>query len=182
VRQPNGTVVKLPGLKASTGYPSTAADLFCEGQAGMNGVAVDPSFVSDRFICVYSTSSLTAPGTNRVRRVKVNEAVTAVSDRIDIVTDIQYTSHASNHPVGGPDAHRWQGAIHRSRRQGRTRQWRAGGLRPSRLHLRPSQPARHCLPVRHQPAVHDPWRNAGSDFQRYPPARLRCFIGTCRWP
>jgi hypothetical protein len=66
VRQPNGTVVKLLGMKDSTGYASTAGDLFCEGQAGMNGVAVDPNFASNRFICVYSTSSLTAPGTNRV--------------------------------------------------------------------------------------------------------------------
>jgi hypothetical protein len=65
VRQPNGTMVKLLGMKDSKRYASTAGDLFCEGQAGMNGVAVDPSFVSDRFICVYSTSSLTAPGDQR---------------------------------------------------------------------------------------------------------------------
>ena len=61
VRQPNGTVVKLLGMKDSKGYASTANDLFCEGQAGMTGVAVDPNFASNRFIYVYSTSSLTAP-------------------------------------------------------------------------------------------------------------------------
>lgn len=105
VRQPNGTVVKLLGMKDAKGYASTASDLFCEGQAGMNGVAVDPNFASNRFIYVYSASSLTAPGTNRVMRLKVNESVTAVSDRVDIVTDIQYKPRASNHPFGGPGAH-----------------------------------------------------------------------------
>lgn len=105
VRQPDGKVVKLLGMKDAKGYASTAGDLFCEGQAGMNGVAVDPNFASNRFIYVYSTSSLTAPGTNRVLRLKVNDTATAVSDRVDIVTDIQYKPRASNHPFGGPGAH-----------------------------------------------------------------------------
>ena len=105
VRQSDGKVVKLLGMKDAKGYASTAGDLFCEGQAGMNGVAVDPNFASNRFIYVYSTSSLTAPGTNRVLRLKVNDTVTAVSDRVDIVTDIQYKPRASNHPFGGPGAH-----------------------------------------------------------------------------
>ena len=61
VRQPGGAVAKLLGMKDAKGYASTANDLFCEGQAGMAGVAVDPSFASNRFIYVYSTSSLTAP-------------------------------------------------------------------------------------------------------------------------
>ncbi len=105
VRQPNGTVVKLMGMKDSKGYASTASDLFCEGQAGMSGVAVDPSFASNRFIYVYSTSSLTAPGTNRLMRMKLNDGHTAVSDRVDIVTDVQYKPRASDHPFGGPGAH-----------------------------------------------------------------------------
>ncbi len=85
VRQPGGTVVKLLGMKDAKGYASSAGDLFCEGQAGMAGVAVDPNFASNRFIYVYSTSSLTAPGTNRVLRFKVSDNATAVSDRTDIV-------------------------------------------------------------------------------------------------
>ena len=105
VRQPSGAVVKLLGMKDSKGYASTANDLFCEGQAGMQGVAVDPNFASNRFIYVYSTSSMTAPGTNRVMRLKVNDGVTAVSDRVDIVADIQYKPRASDHPFGGPGAH-----------------------------------------------------------------------------
>lgn len=43
VRQAGGTVVKLLGIKDSKGYPATASDLFCEGQAGVSGVAVDPT-------------------------------------------------------------------------------------------------------------------------------------------
>jgi aldose sugar dehydrogenase len=48
---------------------------------------------------------LTAPGTNRVIRLKVNDNATTVSDRTDIVTDIQYKPRASDHPFGGPGAH-----------------------------------------------------------------------------
>jgi glucose/arabinose dehydrogenase len=98
-------VVKLLGMKDSKGYASTANDLFCEGQAGMQGIAVDPDFARNRFIYVYATSSLTAPGTNRVLRLKVNDAVTAVSGRVDIVTDIPYKEKANDLPFGGPGAH-----------------------------------------------------------------------------
>lgn len=105
VRQTGGNVAKLLGMKDAKGYPASAGDLFCEGQAGMMGVAVDPGFASNRFIYVYSTSSMTAPGTNRVMRLKVNDSLTAVSDRVDIVADIPYKPRASDHPFGGPGAH-----------------------------------------------------------------------------
>ncbi len=105
VRQPGGNVVKLLGMKDAKGYALSAGDLFCEGQAGMMGVAVDPNFASNRFIYVYSTSSLTAPGTNRVMRFRVNSNATAVSERRDIVADIPYKPRASDHPFGGPGAH-----------------------------------------------------------------------------
>jgi aldose sugar dehydrogenase len=105
VRNSSGNVVKLLGMKDSKGYASTANDLFCEGQAGMSGVAVDPNFASNRFIYVYSASSLTAPGTNRVMRLKLNAEMTGVTDRNDIVTDIPYKPRASDHPFGGPGAH-----------------------------------------------------------------------------
>ncbi len=105
VRQAGGNVVKLLGMKDAKGYASTASDLFCEGQAGMSGLALDPDFASNRFIYVFSASSLTAPGSNRVMRLKVNDSATAVSDRTDIVTDIPYKPRASDHPFGGPGAH-----------------------------------------------------------------------------
>ena len=105
VRSASGTVTKLLGMKDSKEYDTTAADLFCEGQAGMNGVAVDPDFAKNRFIYVYSASNMTAPGTNRVMRFVVNAENTKLSDRKDIVTDIAYKPVASDHPFGGPGAH-----------------------------------------------------------------------------
>src|SRR3712207_4748653 len=50
VRLPSGTVVPLLGIKDSKGYPQTASDLFCSGQAGMSGVAIDPDFATNRYI------------------------------------------------------------------------------------------------------------------------------------
>jgi glucose/arabinose dehydrogenase len=71
----------------------------------MMGVAVDPNFAQNRRIYVYSTSSLTAPGGNRVMRLTVNADFTNVADRTDIVDDIVYKPKASDHPFGGPGAH-----------------------------------------------------------------------------
>ncbi|RDC75485.1 PQQ-dependent sugar dehydrogenase [Rhodovulum sp. 12E13] len=105
VRMPTGEVTPLLGMTGTEGYPETADDLFCEGQAGMQGVAIDPNFSENRQIYVYSTSSMTAPGTNRVLRMTVNEDFTGVSDRTDIVEDISYKPEASDQPFGGPGAH-----------------------------------------------------------------------------
>lgn len=105
VRMPSGDVNKLLGMKDSKDYPSTGNDLFCEGQAGMQGVAIDPEFDDNRLIYVYSTSSNPAPGVNRVMRLKVSDDFSGVSDRTDIVDDIQYKPKATDHPFGGPGAH-----------------------------------------------------------------------------
>jgi len=53
VRMPSGKINKLLGMKDSKGYAATASDLFCEGQAGMQGVAVDPDFSKNRQIYVW---------------------------------------------------------------------------------------------------------------------------------
>lgn len=105
VRLPNGTVNKLHGLGGTTGYAASSADLFCDGQAGMMGVAVDPEFAKNRLIYVYSSSKLNDKLGNRVMRMKVNDAFSAVSDRTDIVADIGYKPVATKHPFGGPGAH-----------------------------------------------------------------------------
>ena len=105
VRLPSGDVNALLGMGGSEGYATTADDLFCEGQAGMNGVAIDPGFAENRTIYVYSASNMTAPGTNRVMRFTVGEDLTSVADRTDIVDDIPYKPAASDHPFGGPGAH-----------------------------------------------------------------------------
>lgn len=105
VRMPDGTVNALYGMGGVDGYASKGDDLFCEGQAGMMGVAFDPEFSQNRRIYVYSTSNMTAPGTNRLMRMVVNDDFTGVADRTDIVDDVQYKPLASDHPFGGPGAH-----------------------------------------------------------------------------
>ena len=105
VRMPDGSVNALYGMGDVDGYASNGNDLFCEGQAGMMGVAFDPAFAENRRIYVYSTSNITAPGTNRLMRMEVNDDFTAVSGRTDIVDDVEYKPLASDHPFGGPGAH-----------------------------------------------------------------------------
>lgn len=102
---PSGEVNALLGMNGTDGYAETAEDLFCEGQAGMNGVAVDPDFATNRTIYVYSTSSLSDPPTNRVMRMTVSDDLSSVAERTDIIDDIPYKPQASDHPFGGPGAH-----------------------------------------------------------------------------
>ena len=68
VRLTSGDVNALLGMTGTDGYASTADDLFCEGQAGMMGVEIDPDFADNRFIYVYSTLSRTSR-TSRLRPV-----------------------------------------------------------------------------------------------------------------
>lgn len=105
VRLPDGTVNALYGVGETEGYASNGTDLFCEGQAGMMGVAFDPDFETNRRIYVYSTSNMSEPHTNRLMRFALSEDFTQVSDRTDIVDDVPYKMAASNHPFGGPGAH-----------------------------------------------------------------------------
>lgn len=105
IRLPSGTVNRLVGMKDSEVYADSMPDLFCDGQAGMNGVAVDPDFAKNRYVYVYSTSSKSNPQTNRVIRLKVNADLSKTSDRTDIVDDIPYKTAASDHPFGSSGAH-----------------------------------------------------------------------------
>jgi glucose/arabinose dehydrogenase len=104
-RMPSGEVMPLLGMTGTEGYPATADDLFCEGQAGMMGVEVDPDFENNRRIYVYSTSNMSDPHTNRLMRLTVADDFSGVSDRTDIVDDVPYKMAASDHPFGGPGAH-----------------------------------------------------------------------------
>ena len=105
VQLPSGTVNKLHGIGGSNGYSSSSADLFCDGQAGMMGVATDPEFQKNRLIYVFSSSKLNDKLVNRVMRFKIDESLSNVSDRTDIVADIGYKPKATKHPFGGPGAH-----------------------------------------------------------------------------
>ncbi|MEM7635370.1 MAG: PQQ-dependent sugar dehydrogenase [Pseudomonadota bacterium] len=105
VRMPSGETKALLGMGGVDGYASQADDLFCEGQAGMMGVAVDPKFSDNRRIYVYSTSKMSTPHTNRLMRLVVSDDFSNVSERTDIVEDVPYKMKASDHPFGGPGAH-----------------------------------------------------------------------------
>ena len=105
VMMPGGETKALLGMGGVEGYNSTADDLFCEGQAGMMGVAVDPDFDDNRRIYVYSTSNMSTPHTNRLMRFEVSDDFSSVSERTDIVDDVPYKMKASDHPFGGPGAH-----------------------------------------------------------------------------
>lgn len=105
VRLPSGDMKKLIGMEDSEGYATLENDLFCDGQAGMMGVAVDPKFAENRTIYVYSSSKKADPITNRLMRFKVADDFSTVSDRTDIVEDVPYKQKASQHPFGGAGAH-----------------------------------------------------------------------------
>ena len=55
IRQASGTVTRLFGTAGSS---LVANDLFCEGQSGVHGVAVDPQFAANRYVYVYMASNL----------------------------------------------------------------------------------------------------------------------------
>ncbi|MDQ7734129.1 PQQ-dependent sugar dehydrogenase [Halomonas sp. SpR1] len=105
VRLPDGEVEHLLGMEGTDNYATTADDLVCEGQAGMNGVAVDPDFDENRTVYVYSASNMSEPRTNRVLRMTVSSDFAEVSDRTDIVDDIPYKPAATDHPFGDAGAH-----------------------------------------------------------------------------
>jgi aldose sugar dehydrogenase len=87
VRTPGGTVRHLFGTR---GANLEADDLFCQGQSGMLGVALDPEFAANRRVYVYMASDAAGSKTNRVVRLIVDEAYAVVADRVDIVADISY--------------------------------------------------------------------------------------------
>ncbi len=105
VMMPSGETTALLGMGGVDGYAAAADDLFCDGQAGMMGVAVDPGFAENRRIYVYSTSNMSDPHTNRLMRLVVSEDFSTVSDRIDIVDDVPYKMSPTDHPFGGSGAH-----------------------------------------------------------------------------
>lgn len=115
VRMPDGSVSNIYGMKGSSGYSSSGDDLFCEGQAGMMGVAADRHFDQNRRLYVASTSdkyhgagcknNFERCDGNIVMRLTLSEDLKSVVDRTDIITDIQYKPFASDQPFGGPGAH-----------------------------------------------------------------------------
>ena len=100
VRHPDGSISRLFGTAGSS---LVATDLACVGQSGVNGVALDPAFASNRTIYVYMLSTISTPNTNRVVRLVLNSGYTTASARTDIVTDIAFKQNAN--AVAGAGAH-----------------------------------------------------------------------------
>jgi glucose/arabinose dehydrogenase len=101
VRRANGVIVRLFGVAGSA---LVARDFFCYGQSGMNGVALDPAFATNRTIYVFMLSDLTtAPRRNRVVRLQLDAGYTMASARNDIVPDIAFKDVAND--LGGPGSH-----------------------------------------------------------------------------
>jgi glucose/arabinose dehydrogenase len=99
---------------ASSGTVRTLAvpsDVVAQSEGGMLGVAIDPAFATNRrvFTCFMSNRS----GTLDVRLVRwrMNTAVTALTDRVDIVTGIPVSTgrHSGCRPRFGPDGRIWMG-------------------------------------------------------------------------
>jgi glucose/arabinose dehydrogenase len=109
VRLPSGNVNKLLGVGGSAGYPAVKNDLFCDGQAGVQGVAIDPDFSKNRYVYLFSSSkggNRTYGGYNNiVMRMKVNPSLDGIFDIVEIINDLGYKPLKSNHPFGGPGAH-----------------------------------------------------------------------------
>lgn len=100
VRKTDGSLVHLFG---TTGASLVANDLFCQGQSGANGIALDPQFESNRYIYMYMSSSLSTPRSNRVVRLRVAANLNSVSERTDIITDISYKNSSTS--WGGAGSH-----------------------------------------------------------------------------
>ena len=90
--------------------------LFCRGTSPDDGCRGRPQFRQESAACTLrqpqsSTTALAARVTlnvvtgNIVMRLTLSEDLKSVTDRTDIVTDIQYKPFESNQPFGGPGAH-----------------------------------------------------------------------------
>ncbi|CAN5500453.1 PQQ-dependent sugar dehydrogenase [soil metagenome] len=101
--------------KAVPGHPivtlAEPSDVVVSSEGGMLGIAVDPNFASNRRI--YACFQSNKGGSNDVRlvRFRINEAVTALVDRTDLVTGLPTTSgrHTGCRPRFGPDGNIWMG-------------------------------------------------------------------------
>ena len=100
VRLPDG---KVRWLFGTSGAALEAGDLFCQGQSGMLGVALDPDFKDNRYVYVCMASNIKNIKTNRVVRLTVDADYTRVGLRLDIVTDIPFKQSVNF--WGRPGAH-----------------------------------------------------------------------------
>ncbi len=104
-----GTISKLQGGKKVVVH--TVANVYARGEGGLLGMVVDPEFNENRFIyACYSTAQDV-----RVSRWVVNEDATALTDQVNIVTDMPVNTsvfpgrHSGCRPRFGADNNLWIG-------------------------------------------------------------------------
>lgn len=100
VKKPDGKILRLMGTK---GYLMVADDLFCEGQSGAHGIALDPKFDKNHLLYFYMSSQKKGVKSNRVVKLLLDKDITKVLSRTDIITDIAYKAVGNN--WGGPGSH-----------------------------------------------------------------------------
>lgn len=100
VRMPDGSVRLLFGV---AGAALEAEDLFCQGQSGLLGLALDPDFTENRYVYIYMASNKDKTISNRVVGLTLDKDYNTAADRTDIVPDISYKE--SSNRWGGPGAH-----------------------------------------------------------------------------
>lgn len=101
VRETNGTVREIMRI----------TDAVQGSEGGLLGVEVDPNFASNRYIYTCLTSNISGPTDVRVARWVMNSDYTAMTNRVDIVTGMNYTTgrHSGCRLKFGPDGYLWIG-------------------------------------------------------------------------
>lgn len=87
------------------------ADVYARGEGGMLGLAVDPDFNTNRLIYTCLNSVIGGPDV-RVVRWRVDQEISNLSERIDIVTGIPSSTsgrHSGCRIGFGPDGNLWVG-------------------------------------------------------------------------
>jgi aldose sugar dehydrogenase len=95
VRLPNGTIRDIV----------TPGDVLTGGEAGMNGIAVDPDYASNRFIYTYYSSTA---NDNRIVRWQVNATLNGIDGSTVIASGIPRSNEHNGARVRfGPDGKLW---------------------------------------------------------------------------
>lgn len=109
ITERSGDISKIvKGKKTILAHPD---DVYARGEGGMLGLTVDPAFQTNHYIYTCFNSSLGGLDI-RVVRWKLDDKLTSLTDRKDIITGIpsaQSGRHSGCRLAFGPDDHLWVG-------------------------------------------------------------------------
>jgi glucose/arabinose dehydrogenase len=90
---------------------ATPTDVVATGEGGMLGIAVDPAFASNKRVYTCLQSNRSGSLDVRIARWRLNDAVTGLTDRVDILTGIPASgsTHMGCRIRFGPDGYLWVG-------------------------------------------------------------------------